>query len=52
VCEPGCRLSAPLLGLAGRLAGGGPLRVPVDDPTAPPRTPWRRLAAAATALLR
>jgi len=52
VCEPGCRLAAPLLGLATRLAGGGPIRVPVD-PVRPSMAPWwRRLAVGATSLLR
>ena len=53
VCEPGCRLSAPLLGLASRLAGGGPIRVPVGSRLGKPSTPWwRRLAVAPAALLR
>jgi hypothetical protein len=52
VCEPGCRLSAPLLDLAARLAGGGPIRVPADRLTTPRPTLWRRLAVGAAALLR
>jgi hypothetical protein len=52
VCEPGCRLSAPLLGLASRLAGGGPIRVPVASPTNQKLPWWRRLAVAPAALFR
>jgi len=51
VCEPGCRLSAPLLGLATRLADGGPIRVPVSSPSQGLRW-WRRLALAPAALFR
>jgi len=52
VCEPGCRLSAPLLGLASRLAGGGPIRVPVGSPASRSLPWWRRLAVSPAALLR
>jgi Mrp family chromosome partitioning ATPase len=53
VCEPGCRLSAPLLGLASRLAGGGPIRVPTSNPSIRGPLPWwRRLAVAPAALFR
>jgi MinD-like ATPase involved in chromosome partitioning or flagellar assembly len=52
VCEPGCRLSAPLLGLASRLAGGGPIRVPVSSASDRGLPWWRRLALAPAALLR
>ena len=51
VCEPGCRVSEPLLGLASRLAGGGPMRVPVSSPGR--GLPWwRRLVLAPAALFR
>lgn len=43
VCQPGCRASKPLLELAGRLAGGGPLTLPVDEVPSH-RQWWRRLA--------
>jgi Flp pilus assembly CpaE family ATPase len=51
ICEPGCRLSEPLLDLAARLAGGGPIRLPSRQPSRSP-SPWRRVAALATGLLR
>jgi hypothetical protein len=52
VCEPGCRLSGPLLGLASRLTGGGPIRVPVSSPSGRGLPWWRRLALAPAALFR
>lgn len=44
VCQPGCRLAGPLLDLAGRLQGGGPLALAPDPEPAERRTWWRRLA--------
>jgi hypothetical protein len=50
--EPGSRLEKPLLALASRLAGGGPIRLPAS-PRPSTLTPWwRRLAVGATSLFR
>jgi hypothetical protein len=48
VCQPGCKLAAPLLELAGRLAGGGPVVLPPDEIDHPRRPWWRRLPLALT----
>lgn len=47
VCQPGARAAAPLLALAGRLAGGGPVEVPTDPLPGVPLPWWRRLAMTA-----
>jgi Flp pilus assembly CpaE family ATPase len=47
VCQRDAKAGAPLLGLAGRLFGDGPVVLPPDvEPTAPPRW-WRRLPLSA-----
>jgi hypothetical protein len=52
VTEPGSPMSEPLLALASRLAGGGPIRLP-SSPRPTSLSPWwRRLAVGAAALFR
>ncbi|MEP7022123.1 MAG: hypothetical protein ABI808_15885 [Pseudonocardiales bacterium] len=50
--EPGARLSEPLLALASRLAGGGPIRLPVSPKPTAVSPWWRRLPLGATAAFR
>jgi Flp pilus assembly CpaE family ATPase len=52
VTEPGARLSEPLLALATRLAGGGPIRLPSSPPPKSLVPWWRRLAVGATGVFR
>jgi Mrp family chromosome partitioning ATPase len=52
VLEPGSRVEKPLLALASRLAGGGPIRLPASPRTSALSPWWRRLTLAATGLLR
>jgi hypothetical protein len=52
VTEPGARLSEPLLALATRLAGGGPIRLPSSPPPRSLVPWWRRLPVGATGVFR
>jgi hypothetical protein len=52
VCEPGARLSEPILALAMRLAGGGSIRLPAAPAVLSPSPWWRRLPLAAASLVR
>jgi Flp pilus assembly CpaE family ATPase len=52
VCEPGSKLAEPLLDLAARFVGGGPLSVRVDEVATPPPAWWHRLAVAVTGAIR
>lgn len=52
VCQPGCRLAAPLLELAGRITGGAPIALPADPDPVAERRWWRRLPLPAAGLLR
>jgi Flp pilus assembly CpaE family ATPase len=47
VCQRGARAAAPLLGLAGRLVGGGPVVLPPDEEPTEPQRWWRRLPLSA-----
>ena len=46
VCQPGCKVAPPLLDLAGRLVGGGPIALPPDEIEGPRPPWWRRLPLA------
>jgi MinD-like ATPase involved in chromosome partitioning or flagellar assembly len=52
VCEPGCKVSRPLLELAERIAEGKSLRVAVDQPATSQPPWWRRLGFAFASVVR